>query len=147
MRRGSTPIIVVDVYKGYADDTEKNPVYTNQYDGDEVYIVYIDQFNSGDMFKDCDVYLTLDQDGTQITKSTVNNDGSLWLSPIYDLDSGERLGTRMQAFLSQKETLNLEAGRAEVQFRWIKADGTAHVSDISTITLSRVLLEEVIVHG
>ena len=143
MRRGSTPIIVIDVYKGDGS----NEVYTDRYEDDSIYIVYVDTFNDGDMFNGCDVYLTLDQDGTQVTKTTVDRDGTLTLSPITDADSGERLGTRITAFLSQRDTLNFDVGRAEVQFRWIKADGTAHVSDISAISLSRVLLEEVIVHG
>ena len=148
MRRGSTPIIVLDVVNfDVLGDGASNEISTSQYDGENVYIVYRDLYNSGDMFSGCDVYLTVDQDGNQITKSTTDNDGTLTLSPLYDLDTGERIGTRMIAFLSQRDTLNLDVGRAEVQFRWIKADGTAHVSDISTITLSRVLLEEVIVHG
>lgn len=144
MRRGSTPIIVIDVLKG---DAAGDAVRTDRYDGDEIHIIYVDLFNDGDMFNGCDVYVTLDQDGNQVTKATTDNDGSLWLSPIYDNDTEERIGTRIRAFLSQRDTLNLDVGRAEVQFRWIKADGTAHVSDISTVTLSRVLLEEVIVHG
>lgn len=143
MRRGSTPIIVIDVLKDGAGDA----VNTHFYDDNAIHIIYTDLFNDGDMFNGCDVYLTLDQDGNQVTKTTKDNDGTLWLSPLYDTETGERVGTRMTAFLSQRDTLNLEVGRAEVQFRWIKSDGTAHVSDISTITLSRVLLEEVITHG
>ena len=143
MRRGSTPIIVLDVLK----DGQGDAISTSHYSDNVIHIVYTDLFGDGDPFYGCDVFLTIDQDGNQVTKSTTDNDGTLTLTPLYDLQTGERIGTRIVAFLSQRDTLNLDVGRAEVQFRWIKADGTAHVSDISAINLSRVLLEEVIVHG
>lgn len=130
MRRGSTPIVVLDFTVDSLGDIAE------------------EYYHDGDIFQNCDVYVTIDQNGNQVTRSTFDDDGTVTFAPIYDDDDEtERIGTRIFVFLSQQDTLNLDVGRAEVQVRWIQSDGTAHVSDISAITITRVLLEEVILHG
>lgn len=123
MRRGSTPVIILNVTFPLDDN------------GDPVNIL------SG-----CDIYVTIDQDGLQVTKDTVDNDGSLILVPVYD-DENVQTGLKIQVNLSQSDTLKFDIGTARVQTRWIEADGTAHVSDISKAKFTEVLLEEVISHG
>lgn len=84
------------------------------------------------------VYVTISQEGAQVTLT------------------GERLAVEAAAVgddtpattiafrLTQRETLDLRAGQASVQVRWIEADGTAQATEIGTIGIMPVLLEEVI---
>ncbi len=97
----------------------------------------------GETFANCTVYVTIDQGGVQITKNSYSDNGEMYLEPILD-ESGTQTGTIIHLFLTQSDTLSLDVGQAEVQVRWIGLDQKAHKSDIATITLARVLLEEVI---
>lgn len=84
------------------------------------------------------VYVTIAQaNGRKLTKMYPNNNGSVTLEASGD-------DTKVKVFLSQKDTLGFHQGKAEVQLRWIEEDGTAHVSNIKSINLSRTLLEGVI---
>ena len=84
------------------------------------------------------VYVTIDQPNNgQLTKVYPSNDGAVSL----EYYAGN---TNINVFLSQRDTLAFSPGKAHVQIRWIEADGTAHESDICTITFSKVLLEGVI---
>ena len=110
-RRGSTPIITLDVM--------------------------------GETFASSTVYVTIDQNGTQITKNSNSDSGEMWMTPIYD-ETGERIGTKIMLYLTQDDTLKFDVGGADVQIRWVESEGTAHVSDVQQIEFTRVLLEEVI---
>lgn len=84
------------------------------------------------------VYVTIDQAGHgQLTKLFPNNDGTVSLEQ-YNSD------TLIHVFLSQHDTMAFRPGKAQIQIRWIEEDGTAHASDIVTITLTKTLLEGVI---
>ena len=84
------------------------------------------------------VYVTIDQpQNGQLTKVCPNTDGSVWMET-----SGS--DTEVNVFLSQHDTMAFRPGKAQVQLRWIEEDGTAHVSDIATMNLSKTLLEGVI---
>lgn len=84
------------------------------------------------------IYITIDQAGNgQLTKLFPNNDGSVVVSQ-------DGTNSQVQVFLSQHDTLAFKPGKAQVQIRWIEEDGTAHSSDIATVTLSKTLLEGVI---
>lgn len=128
MRRGSTPILTL-----YVEGT---------YDSDGRFI---------DIFKNSTIYVTLDQDGTQITKSTSGSDVKKTIVWEKDDDgriiSDEPIGTEIALYLSQAETLQFEVGQARAQIRWVDIIGKASVSDISTVNLEEVLLERVINYG
>ena len=85
------------------------------------------------------VYVTIEQSDIQVTKVVPSTDGSGWM---------EKKGndTDVCVILSQAETLKLRPTKAQIQLRWIEADGTSHVSDIKTLTLTKTLLEGVIAY-
>lgn len=99
----------------------------------------------GEEFKNSTVIVTIDQDGTQITKSSTGSD--LRLVKVYDEDTGDFLRTDITVYLSQADTLKLEVGQARIQIRWVDILGYAYVSDISTITIDEVLLDREISYG
>ena len=100
----------------------------------------------GEDFSASTVYVTIDQNGEQLTKNSNSDSGDMWLSPIYDETTGERIGTKINLYLSQDETLKFDVGKADVQIRWVESEGTAHVSDVQQIEFTRVLLEDVITY-
>ena len=99
----------------------------------------------GEEFRNSTVIVTIDQDGTQVTKSSTGNDVNL--SRVYDEDTGDFLRTDITVYLSQADTLKLSVGQARVQIRWVDFLGYAYVSDIRTINLEEVLLEREIEYG
>ena len=99
---------------------------------------------SGQAFDGCTVVVTLDQDGTQVTKS--NNAGDLDITKNYD-DAGEFTGSTIAVYLTQEETLKFDIGVIRAQIRWIDVLGNAFVSNISTTSIDEVLLERVIEYG
>lgn len=99
----------------------------------------------GEEFRNSTVIVTIDQDGTQVTKSSTGSD--LNLTRVYDEDTGDFLRTDITVYLSQADTLKLEVGQARIQIRWIDILGYAYVSDISTITIDEVLLDREIEYG
>lgn len=48
--------------------------------------------------------------------------------------------------LTQEETLALAHGKAEMQVRWVYADGTAGATGIQSVAVKPVLKEEVLAH-
>ena len=48
--------------------------------------------------------------------------------------------------LSQEETLKFAHGRADLQVRWVYADGTAGATAIKPVAVNPVLKQEVITH-
>ena len=99
----------------------------------------------GEEFKNSTVVVTIDQDGTQITKSSTGND--VKLTKVYDEETGEFLRTDVTVYLSQADTLKFDVGQARAQVRWVDILGYAWVTDIVTVSLEEVLLEREIEYG
>ena len=91
------------------------------------------------------VVATIDQDGTQVTKSSTGND--VKITKVYDEQSGDFLYSSVAVYLSQAETLKFDVGKARVQLRWIDVLGEAEKSDIASVDFDEVLLERVIHYG
>ena len=96
-------------------------------------------------FDDCNVYVTIDQDGNQVTKASRTSE-DIEITKNYD-DEGELLSSDIAVYLTQEETMQFAVGNAEVQIRWIDTNGNAYVTDIDKIKLERTLLEGVIEYG
>ena len=96
-------------------------------------------------FDGCTVIATIDQDGTQVTKSSAGSD--LRVTKVYDEDTGDFLYSSVAVYLTQSETLKFDVGKGRVQLRWIDLIGTAKKSDIGTVDFDEVLLERVIAYG
>ena len=76
----------------------------------------------GHDLRECTVKVTLRQDGRMLTLAGER------LSLSYDEEDG---GCTAIAFrLTQEETLGLRTGQAEVQARWVDAEGTALCTEI-----------------
>lgn len=96
-------------------------------------------------FDNCNVYVTIDQDGTQVTKSSrTSND--IEITKHYD-DSGDFDYSKVAMYLTQPETLGFEIGKARVQIRWVDIVGNAFATDIKPFNISESLLMEVIQYG
>ena len=76
------------------------------------------------------VYATVRQQGVEITKP------SKYLNISYEDGKSTVI---MQ--LTQRETLRLKSGTAEKQLRYISSDGTAKITPVESITISRILHE------
>ncbi len=85
------------------------------------------------------VFVTIRQDERQITLTGDR------LEVGYD-GAGEGRAT-ISFRLTQEETLDLHAGQAQAQVRWVDADGTAMCTAVEAIGVAPVLLEEVIRHA
>lgn len=97
-------------------------------------------------FDNCNVYVTIDQDGTQVTKASRTSD-DIEITKHYDED-GEFDFSEVAMYLSQSETLGFEVGKARAQIRWIDFLGTAHATDIdNAVSIEESLYKEVIVYG
>lgn len=79
------------------------------------------------------VYVTISQ---LRTKLTLTGDELSIAS-----DSG---GSTIAIRLTQQQTLGLAVGKAEVQCKFIGADGVTRATDIQPITVDRALLERVV---
>lgn len=99
----------------------------------------------GEEFKNSTVVVTIDQDGTQVTKSSTGND--VKLTKVYDEETGEFLRTDVTVYLSQTETLMFDVGQARAQIRWVDILGYAWGTDVVTLSLEEVLLEREIQYG
>ena len=53
-------------------------------------------------------------------------------------------GQTISVSLTQKETLSLKVGKAEVQLNWLYPDGTRACSDINEIAITKNLLQEIL---
>ena len=96
-------------------------------------------------FDNCNVFVTIDQNGEQITKSS-RDSADIEITKNYD-DDGEFESSSVAMYLTQAETLSLEVGKARAQIRWVDFIGDAHATDISTISVEESLLQEVIDYG
>lgn len=91
------------------------------------------------------VVATIDQDGTQVTKSSAGTD--MKITKVYDEDTGDFVRSDVALYLTQDETLKFDIGKARVQLRWVDVIGTAEKSDIGSIDIDEVLLERAINYG
>lgn len=81
------------------------------------------------------VYVTISQLRTRLTLTGDD------LSIATD-ESGSTIAIR----LTQQQTLGLAVGKAEIQVKFIGADGTTRATDIQPITVDRALLERVVTY-
>lgn len=86
---------------------------------------------------DKSVYVTINQDDATIITKT-NKD----LDIVYENDV-----TSIYVTLSQEDTLALTEGTADIQARFIGANGKAPATKIKRIKINRVLLNKVITYG
>ena len=86
----------------------------------------------------CDVYVTLAQFVQEITLTGVRLDIS------YD---SETQASSIVFCLTQAETLRFKTGNAEIQVRFIDANGVAQATEIKSVPVMPVLFEEVIEYG
>lgn len=99
----------------------------------------------GEAIQDATVYVTIDMGDWQITKSNVNGDGDMALTPVMDGDI--QVGTQIDVQYSQAETLSLRTGFAEVQVGWVFDDNTADKTNIGRIRITRSLYKGVMRYG
>ena len=126
MRQGTTPIVSLTI------DVER--------DEDDVIV-------PSSVLDNCNVYVTIDQNGTQVTKAS-RDTLDIAITKNYDeSDPTRHISTTVSMFLTQKETLGFEVGKARAQLRWVNFLDEAYASDIATITIDESLLEEVIAYG
>ncbi len=83
------------------------------------------------------VYATFAQGSFKITKS---NDEVV----ISTTTTEEGVVSEIAITLSQEETLKLREGTAEVQVKWIDADGHVEGTEIANVPVSKALLDKVI---
>ena len=126
MRQGTTPIVslTIDVERDEDDRIVPSSVLDN-----------------------CNVFVTIDQNGTQITKASRTSD-DVKITKNYDKNDPTRhISTTVAMYLTQAETLGLEVGNARAQLRWVNFIDEAFASDIATIKIDESLYEEVIDYG
>ena len=96
-------------------------------------------------FDGCNVFVTIDQNGTQVTKaSRTSND--IEITKHYD-KNGDFDYSQVAVYLRQPETLGFEVGKARVQIRWVDFIGNAYATDIKSFDIGESLLTEVIDYG
>ena len=123
-RQGTTPIVTLTV------DVERDK------DGNIIPSSVLDYSN---------VYVTIDQNGTQITKAS-RDSADVLVTKHYN-DEGVFDYTTVALYLSQSETLGFDVGKTRVQLRWVDIDGNAYASEIGTFNIEESLLQEVIEYG
>lgn len=93
----------------------------------------------------CNVYVTIDQDGTQVTKASKSSD-DIEITKHYD-ENGDFDYSIVAMYLTQQETLGFEVGAARAQIRYINILDEAFGTDIATIKIEESLFQEVIEYG
>lgn len=105
----------------------------------------IETFDVPQDFDNCNVFVTIDQDGNQITKSS-RESTDIEITKHYD-EEGTFTYSSVAMYLTQAETLSLDVGKARAQIRWVDFIGDAYATDIATISIEESLLQEVIEYG
>lgn len=105
----------------------------------------IETFDVPQNFDNTNVYVTIDQNGNQITKAS-RTSPDIEITKHYKEDGSFDYST-IAMYLTQAETLSLDVGKARVQARWVDFIGDAHATDIGTIKIEESLLQEVIEYG
>ena len=96
-------------------------------------------------FTNCNVFVTVDQDGTQVTKSS-RESSDIAITRHYN-EEGEFEYSTVAMYLTQAETLGFEVGVARTQIRWVDILGEAKATDIGTFNIDESLYQEVIAYG
>ncbi len=96
-------------------------------------------------FDGCNVFVTIDQNGTQVTKAS-RTSTAVEITKHYD-DNGDFAYSTVAVYLTQPETLGFEIGKARVQIRWVDFVGDAFATDISSFKIDESLLQGVIEYG
>ena len=96
-------------------------------------------------FDGCNVFVTIDQDGTQITKDS-RTSPDITITKHYD-DNGDFEYSTVAVYLQQNETLGFDVGKARAQIRWVDFLGDAYATDIQSFKINESLLMEVINYG
>lgn len=96
-------------------------------------------------FDNCNVYVTIDQNGTQVTKASRTSD-DIEITKVYNAE-GEFDHSEVAVYLQQTDTLGFDVGKARVQIRWIDFIGDACATEIGTFDIEESLLQEVIEYG
>ena len=96
-------------------------------------------------FDNCNVYVTVDQNGTQVTKASRTSD-DIEITKHYD-ENGDFDYSQVAMYLRQAETLGFDIGKARVQIRWVDFIGNAYATDIKSFKIDESLLTEVINYG
>ena len=105
----------------------------------------IETFDVPQNFDNCNVYVTIDQNGNQITKASRTSE-DIEITKHYD-EEGNFSYSSVAMYLTQAETLSLDVGKARAQIRWIDFIGDAYATEIGTISIEESLLQEVIEYG
>ena len=126
MRQGTTPIVSLTI----AVERDENDVII-----------------PSSVLDNCNVFVTIDQNGAQITKASRESDDIEITKNYAEDDPTRHISTTVAMYLSQAETLGLEVGKARAQLRWVNYLDEAYASDIATIKIDESLLEEVIEYG
>ena len=96
-------------------------------------------------FDYCNVYVTIDQDGTQVTKASRSSE-DIEITKHYD-SNGNFDYSSVALYLTQNETLGFEIGKARAQIRWVNFLGEAYATEIGTVSIEESLYQEVIDYG
>lgn len=96
-------------------------------------------------FDNCNVFVTVDQDGTQVTKAS-RESSDIEITKHYD-ENGDFDYSNVAMYLTQSETLGFEVGRARVQIRWIDFLNNAEATEIGSFNIEESLYQEVIAYG
>ena len=96
-------------------------------------------------FDNCNVVVTIDQDGTQVTKESRKSD-DIEITKHYKED-GTFDYSSVALYLTQAETLGFEVGQTRVQIRWVDFLGNARATEIGTYEIEESLYKEVIEYG
>lgn len=96
-------------------------------------------------FDNCNVYVTIDQAGTQVTKAS-RESSDIEITKHYD-ENGNFDYSKVAVYLQQKDTLGFDVGKVRVQIRWIDFLGNAFATDIKSFKIDESLLDDVIAYG
>jgi hypothetical protein len=96
-------------------------------------------------FDNCNVFVTIDQNGTQVTKASRTSE-DIEITKHYD-ESGNFDYSNVAMYLTQAETLGFDIGKARVQIRWVDFLGNAEATEICTFSIEESLYQEVIAYG
>lgn len=96
-------------------------------------------------FDNTNVFVTIDQNGTQVTKSS-RESADVEITKHYN-DEGEFEYSTVAIYLTQAETLGFDVGKARTQIRWVDFIGDAYATEIGTFNIEESLLQEVIEYG
>lgn len=84
----------------------------------------------------CDVYVTLWQQGSEVTTRPGEGDMAF-----------DGTDTTITLRYTQEQTASFEEGRAKMQVNWLTEDGERNCTSVATVHVTGNLLRKVITHG